>query len=82
MHGPGVLLPPPPDTATSLTPTAPDAPVVPPTPSFPDWLASPEGRDCADPRFLPQEPSRRQAELERRLKLAWSASREDAALNH
>lgn len=39
------------------------------------WLQTPEGRDSADPRWLPQEPSRREMELERRLRCAWDASR-------
>lgn len=39
------------------------------------WLQTPEGRDSADPRWLPVEPSRREMELERRLRCAWDAAR-------
>lgn len=43
--------------------------------SFPEWLNTIDGKSCSDPRFLPAEPARRQAEITRRLHLAWIAAK-------
>lgn len=52
------------------------AQAVPPAkrPQFLQWLNSKEGKEMADPRWLPVEPSRREMELERRMRCAWDAA--------